>query len=38
MRQINTKPRNDKKVFKRTAASTKKVNVRPMAMRGGTRL
>lgn len=38
MRQINTKPKNDKKVFKRTAASTKKVNVRPMAMRGGTRL
>lgn len=38
MRQINTRPRNDKKVFKRTAANTKKVNVRPKAMRGGTRL
>lgn len=38
MRQINTRPRNDKKVFKRTAASTKKVNVKPKVMRGGTRM
>lgn len=33
-----TKPRNDKKIFKRTAASTKKINVKPMVARGGTRL
>lgn len=38
MRQINTRPRNDKKVFRRTAASTKKVNVKPKVMRGGTRM
>lgn len=38
MRRINTKPSNDKKIFKRTAASTKKINVKPMVMRGGTRL
>lgn len=38
MSRVNTKPRNDHKVFKRTAASTKKVNVAPKVMRGGTRL
>lgn len=38
MRQINTRPRNDRKIFKRTAASTKKVNVKPKVMRGGTRM
>ena len=38
MSRINTRPRNDKKVFKRTAASTKKVNVRPKANRGGIRM
>lgn len=32
------KPSNDKKIFKRTAASTKKINVAPKVMRGGTRL
>lgn len=34
----NTRKRDDKKVFKRTAASTKKINVAPKVMRGGIRL
>lgn len=34
----NTKKRVDKKIFKRTAASTKKINIQPKAMRGGIRL
>ena len=34
----NTSKRVDKKVFRRTAASTKKINVAPKVMRGGTRL
>lgn len=34
----NTRKRVDRKVFKRTAASTKKVNVNPKPMRGGIRL
>jgi hypothetical protein len=34
----NTKKSTDKKVFKETAASTKKVNISPKVMRGGTRL
>lgn len=38
MSKVNTRPRNDKKVFKRTAASTKKINVAPKVSRGGTRL
>ena len=38
MSRVNTKPRNDRKIFKRTAASTKKVNVKPKVMRGGTRM
>lgn len=33
-----TRPHNDKRVFKRTASSTKKINVAPKVMRGGTRL
>lgn len=32
------KPEKDKKVFKHTADKTKKVNVSPKIMRGGTRL
>lgn len=28
----------DKKIFKRTAATTKKMNISPKAMRGGIRL
>ena len=38
MSRVNTRPKNDRKVFKRTASSTKKVNVAPKVMRGGTRL
>lgn len=34
----NTKRATDKKIFKRTAASTKKINISPKSMRGGTRL
>lgn len=34
----NTKKRVDKKIFKRTAANTKKINIQPKAMRGGIRL
>lgn len=34
----NTRKKVDKKIFKRTAASTKKVNVSPKTMRGGIRL
>lgn len=28
----------DKKIFSRTAAATKKINISPRVMRGGTRL
>lgn len=38
MARKTTRPSTDKKVFKRTAASTKKVNIAPKTMRGGTRL
>lgn len=38
MSRTNTRPSNDKRVFRRTAASTKKINVKPKVMRGGTRL
>lgn len=34
----NTKKSVDKKIFKRTAATTKKTNITPKVMRGGTRL
>lgn len=34
----NTVKKVDRKIFKRTAASTKKVNVAPKVMRGGIRL
>lgn len=34
----NTNKRTDSKIFKRTAASTKKVNIAPKTMRGGIRL
>lgn len=34
----NTKGKIDKKIFKRTAAATKKINISPKVMRGGTRL
>lgn len=32
------KPRKDKKVFKRTAVKSKKINVDPKVFRGGIRL
>lgn len=32
------KPKKDQKIFKRTAAKTKAVNINPKIMRGGTRL
>lgn len=34
----SVKKTTDKEIFKRTAASTKKVNISPKTMRGGTRL
>lgn len=34
----NTKKKVDKKVFKHTAATTKKINVAPKMQRGGIRL
>ena len=33
-----TRTANDHKIFARTAAGTKKINVAPKVMRGGTRL
>ena len=33
-----TKPKTDKKIFRRTAEKTKKINVSPKVMRGGIRL
>lgn len=38
MSRTNTKKRKDKAIFSRTAASTKKINITPKVMRGGTRL
>ena len=38
MGRQRTNPRKDKAVFKRTAASTKSINISPKTMRGGTRL
>lgn len=38
MSRTNTHKRIDKKIFRRTAASTKKININPKVMRGGTRL
>ena len=38
MSRGNTNKRVDKKIFSRTAASTKKININPKVMRGGTRL
>lgn len=34
----NTRKSTDKRVFKKTAGVTKKVNISPKVMRGGTRL
>lgn len=33
-----TNPKVDSKIFKRTAVKTRKVNVKPTSMRGGTRM
>lgn len=33
-----TNKRTDSKIFKRTAQTTKKINIAPKVMRGGTRL
>lgn len=38
MARKNTVKRVDRKVFQRTAAATKKINISPKVMRGGTRL
>ena len=38
MSRKNTSKRVDKRIFSRTAASTKKINISPKVMRGGTRL
>lgn len=38
MSRVNTNKRKDSKIFKRTAQTTKKVNLAPKTMRGGTRL
>ena len=38
MARTNTRKRKDKAIFSRTAASTKKINISPKVMRGGTRL
>ena len=34
----NTKEKKDHKIFRRTAVKTKKINITPKPMRGGTRL
>lgn len=38
MSKTNTNKKRDAKIFKRTAATTKKINVSPKVMRGGIRL
>lgn len=38
MKRKIMKARKDKKVFRRTAVKTKKINVAPKIMRGGIRL
>lgn len=38
MMRRKVKPRKDKKVFKRTAVKSKKINVDPKIFRGGIRL
>lgn len=37
-RRTHVRANNDHKIFSRTAASTKKINIAPKIMRGGTRL
>lgn len=38
MKRRAMKPRKDKKIFRRTAIKTKKINLAPRVMRGGIRL
>lgn len=38
MARKKVKKNTDKKIFSRTAAGTKKINIAPRVMRGGTRL
>lgn len=38
MRRKKTKKRLDRKIFRRTAAKTKTININPTGMRGGIRL
>lgn len=38
MRRYRTSRRSDRKIFKRTASTTKAINVSPRSMRGGIRL
>lgn len=38
MSRVNTRKTKDRKIFKRVAATVKKINVRPKPMRGGIRL
>lgn len=35
---INTNKKKDHKIFRRTAAKTKNINIRPRIMRGGIRM
>lgn len=36
--RTKTKTKKDEKIFRRTAAKTKTINIAPKVMRGGTRL
>ena len=38
MARKRVSPRKDKRIFKKTAAGTKTINISPKTMRGGTRL
>lgn len=38
MKRRPMKPRKDKKIFRRTAVKSKKINLAPRVMRGGIRL
>ena len=38
MQRRDTEKNEDKRIFKNTAATTKKINIQPMNMRGGIRL
>ena len=38
MSRVKTRPTNDKKVFKRTGSTTKRINVKPAVARGGIRM